>query len=144
MLVPSRGENRSVLMRREMSALPAVGGCKIHLNGSIGGGGPDDRQGPEEIVRSDSEVPSNRDRLPEPEDQDIRRRIENFLWGRHVYALRRVRVTVRDREVTIKGSVRTYHEKQVATACCQRVAGVLYVRNELEVSKAERTNSEEE
>lgn len=66
-------------------------------------------------------------------DDELRRRIVNFLFERNLPGLRRLDVEVRDGEAVIIGFVRTYYEKQLATHCCQRVAGVLRVINDISV-----------
>ena len=66
-------------------------------------------------------------------DGDLQRRIVNFLLDRGPANLRRLEVEVRGGVAMVKGQVRTYYEKQLATSCCQRVAGVLQIVNDVEV-----------
>lgn len=66
-------------------------------------------------------------------DQDIERRIRNFLQSRNYPALRALEISVESGRAIVTGSVGTFHEKQMATSCCQRVAGVLDVINQIEV-----------
>ncbi len=69
----------------------------------------------------------------QPSDRNLQRRIVNFLRERSVSGLRQLEVEVCNGVAVIKGRVRTYYEKQLATCCCQRVAGVLEVINNVEV-----------
>ena len=66
-------------------------------------------------------------------DDDLRRRILNFLFGLKRGGLHELAVTVRAGEAILEGSVGTYYQKQLATQCCQRVAGVLKVTNDVSV-----------
>ena len=47
-------------------------------------------------------------------DRELERRVENYLWGRHVPGLRRLIVSASNGTVTLQGRVRTYYEKQLA------------------------------
>lgn len=66
-------------------------------------------------------------------DSDLERRIVTFLLERGLHSLRCLEVEVHGGLAVIRGNVRTYHEKQLATCCCQRVAGVLQVVNDVRV-----------
>ena len=66
-------------------------------------------------------------------DRDLQRRIVNFLHEKGPPNLRYLEVEVRTGVATVKGQVRTYYEKQLATCCCQRVAGVLQIVNDVKV-----------
>jgi BON domain-containing protein len=66
-------------------------------------------------------------------EDDLARRVKSFLAGRNVPGLRRLLVEVEGNSVILHGRVRTYYEKQLAITCCQRVAGVLNVIDEIEV-----------
>ena len=66
-------------------------------------------------------------------DSELQRRIVNFLFERGPTSLRHLETEVRGGVVVITGRVRTYYEKQLATCCCQRVAGVFEVINEVRV-----------
>ena len=70
----------------------------------------------------------------EAADRQLERRIKNFLEGLNLPALRDLEVEVRNGTAIITGRVRTFHQKQLATSCCQRVAGVLSVANEVRVT----------
>jgi osmotically-inducible protein OsmY len=67
------------------------------------------------------------------DDDDLRERIVMFLHQRNEAPLRRLRVDVRDGRAVIAGAVRTFYQKQLAGHCCQRVAGVQRVVNDVTV-----------
>ncbi len=69
----------------------------------------------------------------EAADRQLERRIRNFLQGLNLPAFRDVEVEVRNGAAVITGRVRTSYQKQLPTSCCQRVAGVLSVLNEVRV-----------
>lgn len=64
---------------------------------------------------------------------DLQRRIHNFLESRHYPGLRNLLIAVCGGQVVISGRVQSFHEKQLATNCAQRVAGVLQVINDVHV-----------
>ena len=66
-----------------------------------------------------------------PANDDLKRRVEGFLLSRNYPALRGLCITVQGGQVVISGSVSTFYEKQLASNCAQRVAGVLEVINEI-------------
>ena len=68
-----------------------------------------------------------------PESLELKRRIVNYLGNLNRPGFNNLKVTVLKGNVLITGRVRSYHLKQLATSGCQRVAGVLTVRNEIEV-----------
>ena len=70
----------------------------------------------------------------ETADRQLERRIRNFLEGLSLPELRDLELEVRNGAAVITGRVRTFYEKQLATSCCQRVAGVLSVLNEVQVA----------
>ena len=67
------------------------------------------------------------------QDEDLKRRIINFLSQRHISALRRVNVDVSNATVEIRGKVNSYYEKQVCLNCCQRVEGVVQIFDNVQV-----------
>jgi hypothetical protein len=69
-------------------------------------------------------------------DEDLKRRVTTFLLGQHVSELRRLEVTVDKGVVAIRGRVRSFHQRQLCILCCQRVAGVSGVVDEIEVARA--------
>ena len=76
---------------------------------------------------------SSRRSEKEPSDQELERRVENFLFTRNYPALRDLQISVCEGTVILSGSVSTFHEKQMASSCAQRVAGVLEVINQIDV-----------
>jgi osmotically-inducible protein OsmY len=68
------------------------------------------------------------------EDQQLERRVRNFLAQRSVPGLRRLAIEVDGTSVVLRGQVRSYYEKQLAVHCCRRVAGVIDVVDAIEVS----------
>lgn len=70
----------------------------------------------------------------EAADRQLERRVRNFLEGLNLPALRGLEVHVCNGAAVIRGRVRTFYHKQLATSCCQRVAGVLSVLNEVRVT----------
>lgn len=66
-------------------------------------------------------------------DAELRERIYTFLHQRNEAPLRRLRVHVEGGHVTISGPVRNFYQKQLAGHCCQRVAGVQGVVNNVTV-----------
>ena len=67
-------------------------------------------------------------------DVDLQSRVTNYLVGRQHAALRSLDVTALNGTVTLRGVVRTFHEKQLALHCCQRVAGVLKLVDQVDVT----------
>ena len=69
----------------------------------------------------------------ETEDRDLERRVKSFMAGRHLAALRQLRVDAREGVVTLQGRVASFYEKQISHQCCRRVAGVLDLVDRIEV-----------
>lgn len=69
-------------------------------------------------------------------DLDLERRVSNFLSGLDLPGLGGLEVVVRDGTVVISGRVTSFYHKQIATSCCQRVAGVVHVLNEVQVANS--------
>lgn len=67
-------------------------------------------------------------------DADLSRRVLSFLYARNVPGCSDLEVEVLNGEAIVAGCVATWHEKQLVSSCCQRVAGVLRVINEVRVS----------
>ena len=74
------------------------------------------------------------DRIFEKLDENLERRILNFLWQRHVPSLQNVAVEVHKGSVILQGTVASFYEKQLCISCCQRVAGVLKIIDDIKVS----------
>jgi osmotically-inducible protein OsmY len=66
-------------------------------------------------------------------DRELERRVINFLDRQHFPGLRTVEVEAQGGVVTIRGRVKSYHERQLCIHCCQRVAGVVTLRDEVRV-----------
>ncbi len=72
----------------------------------------------------------------QPSDSDLIRRITNFLFRQHFSDLRRLEVMADNGVVTIRGRVPSFHQRQLCIHCCQRVAGVVQVNDEINVAQA--------
>ncbi len=73
---------------------------------------------------------------PEPIDPcsgDIKRRITNLLWQRGRSTLRQLAIEVDNGTVTVRGTVRSFYERQVCLSCCQHVPGVFRLVDEIKV-----------
>ncbi len=68
------------------------------------------------------------------DDRDLRRRVTSYLFGQHVSDLRHLDVDARRGVVTLRGRVHTFHQKQICLNCCQRVAGVVGINDQIEVN----------
>ncbi len=66
-------------------------------------------------------------------DAEKEQRIRVWLGQQGGRSLGRLDVKVIGESVVIGGSVGSFYEKQLATSCCQRVAGILHVHNQVEV-----------
>ncbi len=66
-------------------------------------------------------------------DDDLKHRVESFLFSRHFPGFRDLSVQVENGTVTVTGEVNSYYEKQIAINSCRRVAGVLCVADEIQV-----------
>lgn len=66
-------------------------------------------------------------------DRELRSRVVSYLFGQHVSDLRHLDVEARRGVVTVRGQVHTFHQKQLCLNCCQRVAGVLEIDDQIEV-----------
>ena len=67
------------------------------------------------------------------QDSDLRNRVTRFLADRLRPTLCRLDVDESDGIVTLRGVVHSFHEKQLAISCCQRVAGVTRLVDHLQV-----------
>ncbi len=74
-------------------------------------------------------------------DEDVRKRVSRWLTSRHFPAFRLLNVEVCHGLVTLSGAVDSYYEKQVAITSCQRVAGVLSLIDQVEVSDRDSVSS---
>ena len=67
-------------------------------------------------------------------DVDLRRRVQSFLNDTNMPGLRQLAIEARDGTVTLRGTVRTYYEKQLSQQRCKRVAGVIRLVDKVEVA----------
>ncbi|MGE0533473.1 MAG: BON domain-containing protein [Pirellulales bacterium] len=65
---------------------------------------------------------------------DTLERVRLFLSANSMPALRRLQVDTNGDAIELRGQVPTFYEKQVATECARRVAGVIRVVNLIVVS----------
>ena len=70
-------------------------------------------------------------------NSDLKRRIINYLVSRHVPALRHVEVEAVAGTVILRGKLRSFYHKQLCLHCCQRVAGVIKLIDELVVDSSQ-------
>jgi len=74
-------------------------------------------------------------KLPSPEiDSDLKRRVINYLSQRYSPALRAIEIEAHDGSITLRGKVRSFYARQLCIHCCQRVAGVAKLDDQIEVS----------
>ncbi|MGC3966779.1 MAG: BON domain-containing protein [Pirellulales bacterium] len=66
-------------------------------------------------------------------DLDLQRRVASFLADSNMPGLRQLRVDAEAGVVTLRGTVRTYYEKQLSQQRCKRVAGVVRLVDKVEV-----------
>ncbi len=69
-------------------------------------------------------------------DNDLKQRIINFLFLQHLPHLRHMEVSAENGVVTIRGRVGSFYQRQLCINCCQRVAGVVQIRDEINVVSA--------
>jgi len=70
----------------------------------------------------------------EHSDGELERRLVSFLLQRQIPALRRISVAVSNGIVTLQGRVQSFYERQLCLNCCQRVAGVRRLVDQIEVA----------
>ena len=58
-------------------------------------------------------------------DNELQRRIANFLLNRQLPQSSKLRIDAKNGVVTLQGTHRSYYHKQLCINCCQRVAGVV-------------------
>jgi len=68
-------------------------------------------------------------------DRELERRVINYLSRQHFPRLRSVEVESSQGVVTIRGRVKSFHERQLCINCCQRVAGVVQLNDEVIVEE---------
>jgi osmotically-inducible protein OsmY len=75
------------------------------------------------------------DTAVESADADLEKRTRIFLAQKNVSAFRRIAVSVSEGTVRLRGRVRSFYEKQLCLNCCQHVAGVIRVIDEIDVEE---------
>lgn len=68
-------------------------------------------------------------------DGDLKQRVKTYLFGQHVSDLRRLAVDTDGGVVTLRGQVQNFHYKQLCLNCCQRVAGVVKIDDQIVVAQ---------
>jgi osmotically-inducible protein OsmY len=100
---------------------------------------------------SDCESSTAVDRIRSPEQfsaaqatisSDTLERVRLFLSANSMPALRRLQVDENGDAIELRGRVSTFYEKQVATECARRVAGVIRVVNLIVVSARSQASDE--
>ena len=66
-------------------------------------------------------------------DVELERRVYTFLGERGVRSLHNVEVHAREGDVVLRGTVTSFYQKQLCINCCQRVAGVRNLTDQIEV-----------
>lgn len=73
------------------------------------------------------------DQNPMDDDRDLKRRVCNYLFERSVPALRRVAVEACQGQITFRGRVGTFYEKQLLLNCYRAVPGVIGIVDHVDV-----------
>lgn len=73
-------------------------------------------------------------------DRDLERRVVNYLAQQHFPQLHAVQVKARQGVVTIRGDVSSFYERQLCIHCCQRVAGVVRLNDQIKVGRLRSEN----
>jgi osmotically-inducible protein OsmY len=66
-------------------------------------------------------------------DEDVVHRVEEFLSRQHFPSFQRFDVEMLDGSLTVRGSVDSFYEKQIAMSVCQNVPGVLAFVDDISV-----------
>jgi osmotically-inducible protein OsmY len=69
-----------------------------------------------------------------PADEELQRRVINYLHLRQLLDIGKLRIEVQGGQVTIQGSLPSPQAKRVCLECCRRVAGVLQLKDELSLT----------
>ena len=69
------------------------------------------------------------------EATELAKRVKTFLLALHYPSLRQLEVEMDHDVLVVRGHVGSFHERQLAVACCKRVAGVRRIEDQLQVSK---------
>jgi osmotically-inducible protein OsmY len=68
------------------------------------------------------------------EDEEIERRVRLYLAHAGHRPVQILTVEAHDGVITLRGKVPSYHARQVAVACAQRVAGVRGINDQIKAS----------
>lgn len=67
-------------------------------------------------------------------DEDVKRRVKEFFSRQHFPSLQLLDLKIEQGELTVRGEVCTFYEKQVAMSICQSVPGVLVYVDRIKVA----------
>lgn len=67
-------------------------------------------------------------------DEDVALRVRDFLLRQHFPSLHELDINIDNGELTLRGEVKSFYEKQIAMSICQRVPGVLCFNDKISVS----------
>jgi osmotically-inducible protein OsmY len=79
---------------------------------------------------------------PRKTNDDLARRVKIFLSSRHQPAFRHLHIEAQGGTVTLRGKVGSFYEKQLSYQCCSRVAGVVKIVDQVDVSPTEHLDVE--
>jgi len=68
-----------------------------------------------------------------PTDEDLERRVFQYLLDRRMPGLRQLSVRANGGTVTLRGAVGSFYEKQLCSHICRRVAGVIRLDDQVAV-----------
>ena len=68
------------------------------------------------------------------QDADLERRIASYLLGHKIPALKGIEVHSDRGEVTLRGNVASFYQRQLCISCCRHVAGVIDVIDRIQVA----------
>lgn len=70
----------------------------------------------------------------EPQDQELERRVTEYLRGFHRLPLRGIAVAANKGTVTLRGTLPSFYEKQLCLGCLPQVNGVSRIVDRIEVT----------
>ena len=73
---------------------------------------------------------------------DLKLRITGFLRQQGVSSWKRINIEMNEGTVTLHGTVPSFYERQLCISCCQRVAGVVRLVDNLQVQLPPQTKPE--
>ena len=74
----------------------------------------------------------------EAHDRDLTRRVANYLLGHKLPTLQHIEVESDRGTVTLRGRVHSFYQKQLCINCSRRVAGVMTLIDQIDVSPRPR------